>query len=1133
MPRGRWLIALAVLAVLAALAGGTHPPAVRAANGTWTGKYYANTSLSGSPVVTRDDGVCGNCTSGSGYALLFGYDTFDGVTPPAPGVPPTNFSASWTRTDTYSAGTYRFTVTADDGVRIFVDGAEILNQWVAQPATTFFVDQALTDGSHTVEVDYYNGDNGGDIALSIQNTATLPPGWTGEYFANQNLSGTPVFTRNDPQTIAFQWNTSSPDVRIPNTQFSIRWTQTINFEEGVYSFTTTSDDGSRVYVDGQLVVNAWQDQDLVTTSGNIELTAGPHTVEVDYYQAFGGAAMYFDYQYRPDLGGFVTDAVATGLNLPTAFAMAPDGRAFIATKDGIVHVLKNGSLLPTPFYTVSPVNNFHDRGLIGIALDPNFESNGYVYLGYTYDVNPSDQAGPKTDQVIRVTANGDVADPNSKLVLLGSDNGTSASPTCDIDVTAISTSGVWTTSAPHRLAVGNIINLAQDATGATPAVLTGDYTVSSVPSSTTFKVSKLNSLTTAATGAVFSKKNADCLGSDSESHSIGALKFGPDGMLYVAVGDGASFNTVDPLALRALNVDRLNGKILRVNPANGQGLSNNPYYDGNPNDARSKVWAMGLRNPFRYNFQPGTNTIFVGDVGWDTWEEINVIPATGGANFGWPCYEGNFQQGGYSAFSECQSLYTSGAEVNGIYSYDHNGGSAAVVGGVFTGANGYNSVFQNRYWFADYAQNVVETFRVDASNQMVTGSLLTFTNAGDGPVDLEIGPNDGDVYYLAINAGELRHIHFVGGNRPPVAKASATPSNGLAPLTVNFSSAGSNDPDQGQTITYDWDFGDGSPHSTVANPVHEYAANGVYTATLTVTDPLFLTDQATVKITVGNTPPVPAITSPAAGSHYDIGDTITFAGTALDAQDGAIPASSLSWNIVLWHCSDDTFTSCHTHPYFSTTGAGGSFVVSDHGDFTYFVITLTATDSGGLAASTSVTITPNRVAISFASNPTGASISVDGTTQNAPFTHSVPRKSAHSLFAASPQTIGATPMQFSSWSDGGANPHSIVAAADATYTVSFIAQATPTPTATPLAGTPTVTPTPCQGTICSCPIWRADINGDGTVTILDLSLVAAVYGQKVPPAPARYDLNGDNSITILDLSLIAASYGKTTGSCPS
>ena len=125
---------------------------------------------------------------------------------------------------------------------------------------------------------------------------------------------------------------------------------------------------------------------------------------------------------------------------------------------------------------------------------------------------------------------------------------------------------------------------------------------------------------------------------------------------------------------------------------------------------------------------------------------------------------------------------------------------------------------------------------------MVPDSLTTFTTSGDGPVDIEIGPNDGDVYYLAINAGEVRHIRFVGDNRPPVAVAAATPSAGLAPLTVNFSSAGSNDPDAepGDHLR----LGLRRWHARTRrdpNPTHQYAANGVYTATLTVTDPFFAT----------------------------------------------------------------------------------------------------------------------------------------------------------------------------------------------------------------------------------------------------------------------------------------------------
>ena len=241
----------------------------------------------------------------------------------------------------------------------------------------------------------------------------------------------------------------------------------------------------RVFVDGQSVLNSWVDQAPTTHTANQTMAAGPHAVVVEYYENRGGAVMQFSMAYQPNFGGFVTDAAVTGIGTATAFTFAPDGRMFIAQKDGNVRIFKNGQLLATPFYTVTPVNDYHDRGLLGIALDPNFASNGNVYLSYTYDNNPADIAGPKVAQVIRVTAVGDVADPASKKVLLGSVVGDPVKPSCEN----------WPLTA-------------------------------------------------------------DCIPTDYDSHSIGNIKFGPDGMLYVATGDGASYASVDSLALRSLNIDR-------------------------------------------------------------------------------------------------------------------------------------------------------------------------------------------------------------------------------------------------------------------------------------------------------------------------------------------------------------------------------------------------------------------------------------------------------------------------------------------------------------------------------------------------------------------------------------------------
>jgi glucose/arabinose dehydrogenase len=999
-----------------AYAAPSHAPRAQAATGAWTGAYYNSYNASGptgSVVLTRtENGTVPSCGTGPVPSAAPTLDCFwdPGATGvlPGPGVNAAPFAARWTRTDTYAAGTYRFTGTTDDGMRIYVDGTAVVNRvvdaWFDQGPTTYYADKVLTAGSHTVTVDYYNATNGATAQVTIQNAATIPTAWTGQYFSNQNLTGSPALTRNDP-AINFDWTLGSPDPSIPVDHFSVRWTQTLPFNDGVYSFTTTSDDGARVYIDGQLILNFWVDQAGVTNSVNKQMTAGQHTVVVEYYEDGGGASMVFNLAYRPDLGGFVTDVTASGLTLPTVFAFAPDGRIFIGQKDGNVKVVENGALLPTPYYTISNLNNYGDRGLIGLALDPQFASNGYVYLSYSWDSDPTNIGGPKTAQIIRVNAatpSGDVASAGSKLVLLGTTVGTPANPSCE------------------------------------------------------------NFATT-----------ADCIPSDGLSHSVGNLKFGPDGKLYIATGDGASYSTVDPLALRSQDINRLSGKILRVDPATGLGLPDNPFYNGTPSATRSKVWAYGVRNDFRFNFKPGTpNTIVSGEVGWDTWEEINVV--TPGVNLGWPCYEGNFQQPGYAAFAQCQSLYAAGGTTFGIYTWDHSAGTAAAVGGAFSGdssstpPNTYKASYQDTYWFADYAVNTISTLKLDASNNLVPGSVQLFTPAADGPVDLETGP-DGDIYYMSIGAGELRHIRFVGDNRPPVpVTSSSAPLFGVAPVTVSFSSAGTSDPDTGQTaqLTYDWDFGDGSAHSALPNPSHQYTTTGNKTATLTVTDPYQLSATSTLVIQVGNTPPTATISTPADLSNYDIGDLISFTGSATDTQDGAEPPARMAWSVILVHCLNGDYTNCHVHYPYSTTGASGRFTADDHGDFTYYQIYLTVTDAGGLTDTKMVTLKPNTVDLTFTSNRVGAQITVDGGIQTAPFTHTVPRKSAHVVYVPSPQTLASGPTNFSTWSDAGAQQHTIVATASGTYTVNFVDPApTPTNTATSTAtqtstSTPTNSPTP-------------------------------------------------------------------------
>jgi glucose/arabinose dehydrogenase len=184
--------------------------------------------------------------------------------------------------------------------------------------------------------------------------------------------------------------------------------------------------------------------------------------------------------------------------------------------------------------------------------------------------------------------------------------------------------------------------------------------------------------------------NVNCIPSDTGSHSIGTLRFGTDGKLWVSAGDGAEADFTDVLSLRSQDLDSFAGKILRINPdGTAPTDSPNPFFDGT-DSVRSKVWAYGLRNPYRFALHPITGIPYIGDVGWNESEEVNK--ATAGANFGWPCFEGNLPQPSYQAmFQQCQDLSPASVTFP-LYTYFHsaNQDSAAIGGAVLQG-NQYQS----------------------------------------------------------------------------------------------------------------------------------------------------------------------------------------------------------------------------------------------------------------------------------------------------------------------------------------------------------------------------------------------------------------------------------------------------------
>ncbi|MEU5874540.1 PQQ-dependent sugar dehydrogenase [Glycomyces sp. NPDC047369] len=476
-------------------------------------------------------------------------------------------------------------------------------------------------------------------------------------------------------------------------------------------------------------------------------------------------------------------------------------------------------------------------------------------------------------------------------------------------------------------------------------------------------------------------------------HHSGTIQFGPDGKLYWTLG--MNTNSQNPP-----NLGNVHGKMHRINP-DGSVPEDNPF-TATPG-AEPSVWAYGLRNSFRWDFVPsGPNagSVLAGDVGGSEWEELNRIER--GANYGWPHVEGPCDGCPYA---------------QPVYAYPHTAppASAGSISAVEVYEGGLlGPQFEDAVFFADYTLGFVKYLEMDDAFETVVGVHDFDLDAGT-PVELQTGP-DGALYQLNIYPGELYRIAPSGGNRTPVANASATPDSGYGPLEVAFSSAGSGDPD-GDGLTYAWDFGDGEA-STEADPVHVYPEDGVYQAVLTVADG-DKSAQAAVEVQVGNTRPEAVVLTPEAGLTYDGGDVIAFSGAATDPEDGELGAASLSWTVQFHHAD-------HVHPFYGPAeGSGGEITIprAPHGgDNTFYRIALTATDSGGLTDTVYVDVHPNTVEVSIATDPPGLAFTLDGRPYGSTSKRLVVG-TEYALGAESPQYADGTRYRFAGWSTGADRQH--------------------------------------------------------------------------------------------------------------
>jgi glucose/arabinose dehydrogenase len=715
--------------------------------------------------------------------------------------------------------------------------------------------------------------------------------------------------------------------------------------------------------------------------------------------------------------GFSDSVVLSGLVNPTVVQFASDGRIFVGQKDGRIFVYHTLGGPATLFADLrAQVDDFWDRGLLGMALAPNFPTDPSVYVLYAYDA------------AIGATA------PR------------------------------WNDGCPTP-----------------PGATTDGCLVSG-------RLSRLTAVGDVMAGSEQVLINDWC--QQFPSHSIGTLAFGTDAALYASGGDGASFNNVDygqygatyagdlanpcgdppsPAgtalsspsaeggALRSQSVRRtdgpttLDGTIIRIDPATGQGMPGNPFA-GSSDANKRRVIASGMRNPFRFTVRPGRNELWVGDVGWNTWEEIDKVASTGDTvaeNFGWPCYEGAGTQSGYQLanVTVCSSLAAS-AVTAPVLPYNHS--SALASGDTCPSANGssisglafytgsiYPASYQGALFFADHSRNCIWVMRPGANGDPDPATVQMFESAAGHPVDLKTGPN-GDLFYADLDDGTIHRITY-NVNAPPTASIVAQPTSGSPPLIVQFDGRGSSDP-EGGALAFAWDLdGDGSydDGGTGSQASWTYTSPGTYTARLRVTDPQGATGTASQAITVGNTPPVPVITAPSSSVTWKVGDAIAFTGTANDAEDGPLPASALTWQWILHHCPSD----CHDHDLQTFVGvASGSFAAPDHSYPSWLELRLTAVDRQGLSATTSVRLDPKTVSLTFRTNPGGLRLTIGANefTNATPFTRTF--IVGGSVFVEAPvsQTVRSSTYNFQSWSDGGAISHTITApAVTTTYTAVY------------------------------------------------------------------------------------------------